>query len=120
MVDIEGSIIVITGGAGFIGSSLARRLVEKNQVVIYDNLSRNAIQYSEISKHQNVEIVKGDILDKAHFEEVCKKFRPEYIVHCAAIAGIDTVIKIAPSSNLATISMYFQIFSSESFLNKNR
>ena len=34
--------ILLTGGAGFIGTALARRLVEHNQVIIYDNCSRNS------------------------------------------------------------------------------
>ena len=41
---IEGKTIFITGGAGFIGSTLVGRLVEKNQVVIFDNFSRDSIQ----------------------------------------------------------------------------
>ena len=36
---LEGKTIFITGGAGFIGSALAGRLVDRNRVVIYDNLT---------------------------------------------------------------------------------
>ena len=41
---IEGKRIFITGGAGFIGSTLIGRLVERNRIVAFDNLSRNALK----------------------------------------------------------------------------
>lgn len=88
---IEGRTIFITGGAGFIGSALAGRLVDHNQVVIYDNLTRNSLKDKTIRDHSNLKIVEGDVLN---FEELAKAMQgADIIVHCAAIAGIDTVIK---------------------------
>ncbi len=88
---IEGKTIFITGGAGFIGSTLAGRLVEHNRIVAYDNLSRNSLKDKPFKNHSNLEIVEGDVLD---FEHVCQAMGgADIIVHCAAIAGIDTVIK---------------------------
>ena len=41
---IQHKKIFITGGAGFIGSTLIGKLVEHNQIIAYDNLARNALQ----------------------------------------------------------------------------
>ena len=90
---IENSVIFITGGAGFIGSTLAAKLVEKNKVIIYDNLDRNAIQYSDLLSQENINFIQGDILNLDKIENIFKEYQPNYVVHCAAIAGVDTVIK---------------------------
>ena len=88
---IEGKTIFITGGAGFIGSTLAGRLVDQNCIVVYDNLSRNSLKNKPFKNHPNLELVEGDVLD---FEHVCQAMQgADIVVHCAAIAGIDTVIK---------------------------
>jgi UDP-glucose 4-epimerase len=88
---IEGKTIFITGGAGFIGSTLVGRLVEKNQVVIFDNFSRDSIQSRSYRDHPHLKIVIGDVLD---FEALSHAMKDaDVVVHCAAIAGIDTVIK---------------------------
>lgn len=88
---IEGKRIFITGGAGFIGSTLAGRLVERNRIVIYDNLARNSLKDKAIKDHSNLELIEGDILNVEHLSEAMQG--ADVVVHCAAIAGIDTVIK---------------------------
>jgi UDP-glucose 4-epimerase len=88
---LAGKKIVITGGAGFIGSTLAGELVEDNEVVLFDNLDRNSLQYRSYANHPNLRLVEGDILDAAAVITVVKD--ASHVVHCAAIAGIDTVIK---------------------------
>ena len=62
---IEGKTIFITGGAGFIGSTLAGRLVAHNKIVIFDNLTRNSIKDRDFKDHPNLTLVEGDILDYA-------------------------------------------------------
>jgi UDP-glucose 4-epimerase len=86
---LSGKTIFITGGAGFIGSTLAGRLLEDNRVVIYDNLSRNALQHTAFANHPNLTLVKGDILDYPALHDAIAG--ATHVVHCAAIAGIDTV-----------------------------
>jgi UDP-glucose 4-epimerase len=84
-------VIFITGGAGFIGSTLAGRLIDDHRVVIYDNLTRNSLKDRPFQDHPNLRLVQGDILD---FDHLCQAVRgADVVVHCAAIAGIDTVIK---------------------------
>ena len=88
---IKGKTIFITGGVGFIGSTLAGRLVDHNHVVIYDNFSRNSLKNKPFKDHSNLVVVEGDVLD---FENMWQAMQgADIVVHCAAIAGIDTVIK---------------------------
>jgi UDP-glucose 4-epimerase len=88
---ISGRRILITGGAGFIGSTLAARLCEQNQVVLFDNLARNTLQHTGLEGHANVSFVRGNVLDYAALSSTMAG--AELVVHAAAIAGIDTVIK---------------------------
>lgn len=89
---VEGWTIVLTGGAGFIGTSLALRLAPKNRVVIFDNFHRDALtREAGLMAHPNVRIVKGDVCDRAAVDEVVKG--ADAVIHLAAIAGVDTVMK---------------------------
>lgn len=88
---IENKKIFITGGAGFIGSTLIGRLLDKNYIVVYDNLSRNSLKEKSYKDHPNLTLIQGDILDYKYLSESLQD--SDIIVHCAAIAGIDTVIK---------------------------
>ncbi|MBA3347971.1 MAG: NAD-dependent epimerase/dehydratase family protein [Actinobacteria bacterium] len=88
---LEGKRIFITGGAGFIGTTLAKRLVDANEVVAMDNLHRNALAGTPLADHPNFTLETGDVLDAARVAELAKG--ATHIVHCAAIAGVDDVLK---------------------------
>jgi UDP-glucose 4-epimerase len=90
-VALEGKRIFITGGAGFIGTTLARELVDRNRVVAYDNLHRDALSGLELAEHPNFELVQGDILDADMLRTTADG--ATHFVHCAAIAGVDTVLE---------------------------
>jgi nucleoside-diphosphate-sugar epimerase len=83
--------ILITGGAGFIGTTLARRLVDRNEIVAVDNLHRDALSGSELAEHPNLTFVQGDVLDPTLVGELAQG--STHVVHCAAIAGVDTVLE---------------------------
>jgi UDP-glucose 4-epimerase len=88
---IQNKTIFITGGAGFIGSTLAGELVKNNHIVLYDNLARNSLKDRPFKDHANLTLIEGDVLN---FEDLKRAMKgADIIVHCAAIAGIDTVIK---------------------------
>jgi len=86
---ISGKRVFISGGAGFIGASLAERLLEENRVVIYDNFHRDCLSGRGLAKHPNLEVIRGDILDFERLQEAVSG--ADLIVHLASIAGVDTV-----------------------------
>jgi UDP-glucose 4-epimerase len=81
--------VCITGGAGFIGSHLAQRLVADNQVVVYDNLHRNAIQFAHLDGHPHLTFIKGDVMDTEATRQAVAGCH--IVIHCAAIAGVYSV-----------------------------
>lgn len=91
MTKITGKRLFITGGAGFIGATLVGRLIEDNEVTIFDNLARNALSKMPYSEHKNLRLVIGDVLDLNAVRTAMAG--SDVIVHCAGIAGIDTVSK---------------------------
>lgn len=88
---IKNKKIFLTGGAGFIGTRLAARLVEHNSITIYDNFARNSLKDTDLSSHPNVNVVQGDVLDYEALRAAVAGH--ELIVHLAGIAGIDTVLR---------------------------
>src|SRR3954468_18500169 len=88
---LEGKRIFITGGAGFIPPTLARELVDANHVIAVDNLHRDALTGTPLADHPNFEFHRVDVLDGASLAGLAKG--ATHIVHCAAIAGVDTVIE---------------------------
>ena len=86
---LTGKRILLTGGAGFIGSTLGRRLVEDNEIIALDNLHRDALSGTEVAEHPNLTFVHADVLDADAVREAAAG--ATHIVHLAAIAGVDTV-----------------------------
>ena len=127
---LTGKRILLTGGAGFIGTTIAARLVEDNEIVLFDNLTNNAMQATELAQHPNVTFVQGDILD-AEAVRVASR-GANVIVHMAAIAGVDSVLRSpvrtmrvnllgtanvveAANENLATLERFLDFSTSEVF-----
>ena len=88
---IKNKKIFITGGAGFIASTLIAKLVEDNEIVVYDNFHRDTISSTGLADHKNVTVVKGDVLDLESMTEAMRGCNT--VIHAAGIAGIDTVVK---------------------------
>ena len=86
---LSGKRIVLTGGAGFIGTTVARRLVEANDILALDNLHRDALTGTDLLEHPNFTFVQADVLDAEVVREALAG--ATHVVHCAAIAGVDTV-----------------------------
>lgn len=90
---IHNKKILLTGGAGFIGTKICNLLCEKNEILIYDNLDRNSIKNTDLLNNKNIKLVVGNILDYSLTKSTIDEFKPNIVIHLAAVAGIDTVIK---------------------------
>ncbi len=88
---IQGQRVLLTGGAGFIGTALVRRLSESNECVVFDTLRRNALVPAGLDKHPNVTLIQGDVRDREALSKAMDGCG--YVVHLASIAGVDTVLK---------------------------
>jgi nucleoside-diphosphate-sugar epimerase len=88
---ISGKTILITGGAGFIGTALCRRLADTNTIRVFDSLRRNALAESGLDAHPNITLIQGDVRDYASLTEATQGV--QFVVHMASIAGVDTVLK---------------------------
>ena len=89
--------ILITGGAGFIGSHVVRRFVTNYpdyQIVNFDTLTYagNLENIKDIEKSSNYTFVKGDICDAAAVEKVLHDFQIDTIIHLAAESHVDRSI----------------------------
>jgi UDP-glucuronate 4-epimerase len=87
--------ILVTGGAGFIGSNLCETLLDQGREVhVLDNFNDfydPAVKRKNIEKalaHSAYSISEGDIRDQGLVGEVMANFRPQAIVHLAAMAGV--------------------------------
>jgi len=88
---IQGKKIFITGGAGFIANRLISKLVEDNQIIVYDNYTRNTLKDSPYKGHPNITEIEGDVLDFNHLKSAMEG--SQIVVHAAAIAGIDATVR---------------------------
>ncbi|WP_308748511.1 UDP-glucose 4-epimerase GalE [uncultured Anaerococcus sp.] len=84
--------VLITGGAGYIGSHTAVELLNKNyNVIVYDNLSnssRISIDRVEEITGKKISFYEADILDKAKLKEVLVSEKIDVLIHCAALKSV--------------------------------
>jgi UDP-glucose 4-epimerase len=83
--------VLITGGAGFIGSHLVERLAPRNRVRVLDSLRRDALRPAGLHNHPQVELIVGDVMDRATVDRAMAGC--DVVIHLAAIAGVDTVLR---------------------------
>lgn len=83
---MKGKTILITGGAGFIGSNLANKLSEDNDIVIIDDLSMGRM--SNLNHKNQMDIFIHDLTDYDWLESIFKTYRFDYIFHFAAVASV--------------------------------
>lgn len=100
--------ILITGGAGFIGSACAKKLMDRgDKVIIVDNfndyynprLKRDRVKI--FLKGYKFKLYEGDIRDEKLIKKIFKKERPQKIIHLAAMAGV--------RSSLLKPKLYFDV-----------
>ena len=90
--------ILITGGAGFIGSHLLHKFVinyEKYFIINVDNLTY-ASDYTaikDLESYSNYKFIKGDISDRTFTQSIFSKYQINYVIHLAAESHVDNSIE---------------------------
>lgn len=81
--EFEGKTILVTGGAGCVGSNLSRKLADlgADKVIIFDNMS--SAYHWNIPIRDNIEFINGDILNDEDLKRAFKE-KPDYVYHLAA------------------------------------
>jgi UDP-glucose 4-epimerase len=87
--------ILVTGGAGFIASSLAEKLAEdkNNIVIIVDNLITGSLDKLPQSKHDNVKFVRCDVNEYNDVSSVFFGYHFDYVFHYAALVGVKRTLE---------------------------
>ena len=97
--------VIVTGGGGFIGSAVARHLIENTDadVVVVDKLTyaANLANLDPVSDSERFKLVKADICDAAAMGDLMKSERPTHIMHLAAESHVDRSIT-GPSDFITT------------------
>ena len=88
-------MILITGGAGYIGSHCALYMLEKGyKVVVFDNLSSgNKFVVKKLSKYKNFNFEKGDLLNLNDLKKVFRKNKIDFCIHLAACSNVSESVK---------------------------
>jgi dTDP-glucose 4,6-dehydratase len=88
--------VLVTGGAGFIGSSLCRRLAAQPDMTILNvdklTYAANLASLSSIEAQSNYELLKADVCDQEAITNAIAKFEPDAIMHLAAESHVDRSI----------------------------
>jgi nucleoside-diphosphate-sugar epimerase len=93
--------VLITGGAGFIGSHLVERLRDKNRVRVLDIMRRDALRPAGLHDHPNVEVRVGDVMDRETVDKAMEDI--DVVIHLASIAGVDTVLRMPAQTMQITL-----------------
>ena len=93
--------VLITGGAGFIGSHLCDKLISLgNQVTALDNLSTGKEEnLSHVRKNRNFNLIVGSVLEEKTVDKLCRN--ADLIFHLAAAVGVELIVK-KPLESLTT------------------
>jgi UDP-glucose 4-epimerase len=97
-VALRGKRVFLSGGAGFIGSTVAGRLLDANEIVVFDTFKRDSLSTKPYARHPNLRLIQGDVLDAEALARAMTG--ADVLVHLAAIAGVDTVLT-SPTNTMA-------------------
>ncbi|MCS6991722.1 MAG: NAD-dependent epimerase/dehydratase family protein [Chitinophagales bacterium] len=86
--------ILITGGAGFIGSALAKRLIgdSNNYVVVVDNLLTGSLRRLPARAQANWQFIKADVNNFDDISAIMTSFQFDYVFHYAAVVGVQRTL----------------------------
>lgn len=116
--------ILITGGAGFIGSAVIRLAIQRgHQVINFDALTYAACldNLAAVCKHQNYVFEKGDVRDRNCIDALIERYSPDALMHFAAESHVDRSID-GPGDFITTniLGTYNLLESVRSYWNSER
>ncbi|MBI62698.1 MAG: hypothetical protein CL775_01510 [Chloroflexi bacterium] len=79
--------IIITGGLGFLGFSIFKKLINENYILVIDNLSSNVTQKKFITNYKNGTFCELNITNNSMLE-IFEQYSPEIVIHCAAQTNV--------------------------------
>ena len=103
-------MILITGGAGFIGAQLAGRLIRTDpdiRIRVVDTLHRDALALQPWAKDPRIEVIQGDIRDQTVIDQAMDGVHS--VVHAASIAGIFSVGRSAINTMWTTLAGTYEV-----------
>lgn len=77
---------IVTGGAGFIGSTLVNNLPKDSTIIVVDDLSMGSL--NNIEKKENIKFIQGSVTDEKLMSGILSEDQFDYIFHLAAIASV--------------------------------
>ena len=88
-------MILVTGGAGYIGSHCVMALLDKGfEVVIFDNLSTGHIETVEtLKKYGNVHFIQGDLHNIKDIQNLFNQYSVDAVIHFAAFSQVGESVK---------------------------
>lgn len=101
--------ILITGGAGFIGSHIANELMDNNNITIIDNLSTGNIKNLKSEEHENLNFIEGDICNFNLDDLTSDK---DYIFHLAAMASVPLSVERPEECNEINLNATVKLLKS--------
>ena len=108
MAKIKNKCVLITGGAGFIGSNLCLDLIQDNEVICIDNLMTGKMDnLEEVIHHSNFRFVEGDIRDTNTVREVM--YGVDVVLHQAALGSVPRSINNPLLTNSVNIEGLLQL-----------
>ena len=117
--------IIVTGGAGFIGSNFIKKNIARYKIINIDKLTyaSNINFLSNISKLRNYNFYKVDIKNTKKINKIIKDHKPKYLFNFAAETHVDNSIKspdkFISSNILGTHSLLKAVLHSKKYLNKD-
>jgi len=94
-MDLTGKKVLVTGGAGFIGSHLCEELLNLGaEVLTIDNLFTGKVEnMSTFKDNAKFKFIEADVNDREAIAPLFETFKPDYVFHYAAILGVKRVIE---------------------------
>ena len=109
--------ILITGGAGYLGSAITRKLIEKHEVIVYDNLMYNQTSLVDLSNNPNFTFHYGDVRQWSKLKYIVEQV--DVVIPLAALVGFPLCEKdkdLATSINTTQIQNIVDVLSNDQMI----